>query len=355
MAAPDAHRARLGPQPRPGAGRTGDPLGAPELAVLFEARSAEAVALGAGAVLLAPREEARVGSRQAGAAARAGAPRRVEALAAAGQRHKRAAAELEGLRDRALELARAGALGDARHDRLDVVDLEAVEPRRRRRRMERAVDADLGDALLRGGRDHVLVEALAPPHERREERELASREILGHARGERGHVDDLAGQPALGAVDDAEPRPEQAQVVVDLARGSDGRQRRPARELLLERDRGRHALEAVHFRPRQRPDELAHVGREAVEEAPLPFREQHVERERRLAGARDAGDRDQLVARDLDRDPLQVVLAGAQDADHAGLLDGIGELWAPQEGSSWGHDQACVPCSGGTLVPPDPP
>jgi hypothetical protein len=149
--------------------------------------------------------------------------------------------------------------------------------------MERAVDAHLHDSLPRGRRDHVLVEALAPPHERREQRELAAREVLRHAGGERRHVHDLAGKPALRAMHRAEARPQQPQVVVDLARRPDRRQRRAARELLFERDRRRHPLEPVHLGTRQRADELPDVGREAVEEAPLPFGEQHVERERRLA------------------------------------------------------------------------
>ena len=198
------------------------------------------------------------------------------------------------------------------------MDLEAVEPRRRGSRVERAVDAHLGDALLRGREHGVLVQPLAPPHERRQHEGLAPREVRGDARGERGHVDDLAGQAALRAVDRAEPRPEQPQVVVDLARGPDGGERRAARELLLESDRGRHALEPVHVRTRERPDELAHVRRKAVEEAALTLGEQHVERERRLARAGNAGDRHEEVARDVHHDVLQVVLAGADHPDRAG-------------------------------------
>src|SRR5262249_46893568 len=78
----DAAGAALGPQAGAGAGRAGDTVGAAQLAFLLDARRAEAVALRAGAVLLAPGEEARVGGGQAGAAAGARAPRGVEALAA---------------------------------------------------------------------------------------------------------------------------------------------------------------------------------------------------------------------------------------------------------------------------------
>ena len=327
----DPDRPGLGPQARAGAGAAGDTLGPPRLAVLLDPRRAEAVALGTGAVLLAPREEARVGGGEARAAARAGAAGRVEALGAA-RHHHRAAAELQGPRDGPLQLSplvgrelrglpspsALAAPWTALDHRLHVVDLEAVDPRRPRRVVERPVDPHLGDALLRHGGDRVEVEALPPADEGREDGQLAGGEVLRDARGEGGRVHHLPGQPALRAVNGPEPRPEEAEVVVDLARGAHGRERRPARELLLQGDRGRHALEAVHLGAGERADELAHVGREAVEEAPLALGEQHVEGEGGLAGAGDAGDRHQLVARDVDRDPLQVVLARADDADDVG-------------------------------------
>ena len=52
--------------------------------------------------------------------------------------------------------------------------------------------------------------------------------------------------------------------MVDLGRRAHGRQGRAARQLLLERDGGGHALEAVHLGTGQGPNELSHVGRETV-------------------------------------------------------------------------------------------
>jgi hypothetical protein len=183
------------------------------------------------------------------------------------------------------------------------VYLEAVDPGGLRRVVEGAVDPHLGDAFPRHRRDRVEVEARAPPDEGREDGQVAGREVSPRA-GESGCAHHLARQAALRAVDRAEAGPEEAQVVVDLARGAHGRQRRAARELLLQGDGGRDALEAVHLGPGEGPDELAHVGREAVQEAPLALGEEHVEGEGGLAGAGDPGDRHQLVARDVHRDAL---------------------------------------------------
>src|SRR6185503_17015387 len=63
--------------------------------------------------------------------------------------------------------------------------------------------------------------------------------------------------------------------------------------------------------------ELARIGRERLDIAPLALRIDRVEGERGLARAREAGEHHQLVARDLHVDILQVVLARAADRDHA--------------------------------------
>src|SRR5207244_635400 len=57
------------------------------------------------------------------------------------------------------------------------------------------------------------------------------------------------------------------------------------------------------------------VRREALDVAPLPLRVQDVERERRFAGAADAGDDGQAIERDVDVDALEVVLTGTADLD----------------------------------------
>jgi hypothetical protein len=66
--------------------------------------------------------------------------------------------------------------------------------------------------------------------------------------------------------------------------------------------------------------ELARVGRERFDIAALTFGVERVERERRLAGAGEAGDHHQLVARNVGGDVLQVVRARAPDPDEVGTL-----------------------------------
>src|SRR5262249_60942334 len=57
------------------------------------------------------------------------------------------------------------------------------------------------------------------------------------------------------------------------------------------------------------------VRRQRLDITPLTLGEDRVERERRLAGAGDAGDDHELVAGDDDVDVLEIVLASAADDD----------------------------------------
>ena len=134
-------------------------------------------------------------------------------------------------------------------------------------------------------------------------------------------VDDLllglAGDlgPALGAVRGADPRPEQAQVVVDLGHRADRRARVARGRLLVDRDRRREAFDRVDVGLLHQAEELARVGRERLDVAPLPLGVDRVEGEARLARAGEPGDHDQRVSRQLDVDVLEVVLTGAGDDD----------------------------------------
>ncbi len=61
--------------------------------------------------------------------------------------------------------------------------------------------------------------------------------------------------------------------------------------------------------------ELASIGRKRFDIAALAFSVDGIESERRLAGSRQAGQDDQLVARDGEMDVFQVMLASALDGD----------------------------------------
>ena len=85
--------------------------------------------------------------------------------------------------------------------------------------------------------------------------------------------------------------------------------------LLVDGHDRRQAVDEIDVRLFQLPDEPLREGGHRRQQAPLPFGIDRVEGERRLAGPAHAGDDDQLVARNLDVDVLQVVLAGAVNLD----------------------------------------
>ena len=200
------------------------------------------------------------------------------------------------------------------HDRdvvfeLFVEDDLLVEP------AQLAVDLDPRVALEPHLLEQFPVLAFAPAHDRRHDHEFGPL-LEGHQ-----PVDDLllglAGDllAALGAVRDPDPRPEQPQVVVDLGHRADRRARVARGRLLVDRDRRRETLDRVDVRLLHQPQELARVGGERLDVAPLALGVDRVEGKARLAGAREPGDDDQRVPRQLNIDVLEVVLAGAGDDD----------------------------------------
>ena len=182
-----------------------------------------------------------------------------------------------------------------------------------------AVDLDAREAVATELLEHVAELALAVAHDRRVDREarsLRQREDL---------LDDLVEAlardraPADGAVRPADARVQQAQVVVDLGHRADRRARVARGRLLVDRDRRREPVDRVDVGLLHHLQELARVGGERLDVAALPLGVDRVERERRLAGARQARDADERVARQPHRDVLQIVLPGAVDDE---LFDG---------------------------------
>ena len=275
---------------------------------------AAARAVGAGALPAVEGEEARVEGREPEAAGRAEETLGVEALLAARLDRHRAVPEPQRSAEGVLERRRARhEIG--RHHQVDVVLAVAVEQTHAGERDAGAVDARLAQAQLARARQDLLVVALAPAHHRREQRHRVVAPLLADA------VEDLPaglgadGRFALRAVLHAELGEQQAQVVRDLGHRGDGRGAAAARQTLLDRDGGRQARDHVDVGLGHHVQELPGVGRQAVEVAALPFGVEHVERQRRLARSGEAGEDDQPVARQLERDVAQVVLARAGDAD----------------------------------------
>src|SRR5262249_23713247 len=176
-----------------------------------------------------------------------------------------------------------------------------------------AVDLHARETLAPQLLEDVLVLALAVAHDRC---------VDGEA-GPLGHREDLVDdrlealpgdRPAAdGAVWAADPREEQAQVVIDLGNGADGRARVPRRRLLVDRDRRREPVDRVDVGLLHHLQELARVGGERLHVPPLPFGVDRVEGEARLARARQPGDADQLVPRQDDGDVFEVVLPRTVD------------------------------------------
>jgi len=111
---------------------------------------------------------------------------------------------------------------------------------------------------------------------------------------------------------------QQAQVVVDLGDRADRGARVVRRGLLLDRNRRRQALDHVDVGLVHQLQELPRIGRQAFDVAALAFGVQRVERQRRLARTRQPGDHHQLVAWNVQVDVLEVMGAGAADADPLG-------------------------------------
>ncbi|MNQ77095.1 hypothetical protein D3C85_919520 [compost metagenome] len=152
-------------------------------------------------------------------------------------------------------------------------------------------------------------------------------------------VDHLADGLALdrqaggGRIGDADARPQQAHVVMDFRDRADRRARVLRRRLLFDGDGRGQALDQVHVGLAHQLQKLARVGAERFHIAALALGVDGVERQRGLARPRQPGHHDQLLARDIDVHALEVVLAGAANADEVVLFGhGIRERGRPRNG-----------------------
>ena len=106
---------------------------------------------------------------------------------------------------------------------------------------------------------------------------------------------------------------EQTQIIIDFRNGAHRRSRVAPRRLLIDGDGRRQALDVVHVRLIHLAQELARVRRQRFHIAPLPFRINGIERQRRLAGATQAGDNDKLITRQRKVNILKIMLSGSFD------------------------------------------
>ena len=217
--------------------------------------------------------------------------------------------------------------GEPVDDDLDGVLLLLLQGGRLGEQVHGAVDAGAAEALGLQLAEQVGVLALALPDDGSENLELRA---LGQVEDA---VDDLLrrlaphGLPARRAVRLADPGEQQAQVVIDLGDGADSRAGVARGGLLVDRDRRGQPVDEVHVGLVHLAEELACVGAQRLHVAALALGEDRVEREARLARAREAGEHDQGIARDGQGHVLEVVLPGAPHGEAVVMV--LGQIHAP--------------------------
>ena len=204
---------------------------------------------------------------------------------------------------------------EAVDDHLDGVLLVQLEIGRVVELIDLAIDPRTDIALGMQLGEQLVILALALGDHRGQQHQLAAlrqRENLVDHLADRLRLERLAvGRTARRAG----PREEQPQIVVDLSDRADRRTRVMAGGLLFDRDRRRQALDVVDVRLFHHRKELPGIGRQGFDVASLSLGIDGVEGQRGLAGTREAGNHDELVARQLEIDVLQVVGPGAPDVN----------------------------------------
>ena len=111
-------------------------------------------------------------------------------------------------------------------------------------------------------------------------------------------------------------RKEHTQVVVNLSRGCDGRARIGASAPLFNGNGRRQSLNEIDVRFFHLIQELTGVGRKTLDVAALPFGVESIESQGGFPRPAQAGNYDQFLARNLDLEILEIVLARTTDLDN---------------------------------------
>ena len=175
--------------------------------------------------------------------------------------------------------------------------------------VELPIDLQPLEAALHQIGDFLAVLAFPSADDRRQQIKPRVLRQCQHAVDHLAHrlaLDRQAGRRRIG---DADARPQEPHVVVDLGHRADGRARVLRRRLLLDGDRRRQAVDLVDVRLLHHFQELPGVGRQRLDITPLALGVDRVEGERRFARAGEPGEHDELVARDGEVDVLEIMLA----------------------------------------------
>ena len=122
-------------------------------------------------------------------------------------------------------------------------------------------------------------------------------------------------QACGGRIRDADPRPEQAHIVVNLSDSTDRGAGVSAGGFLLNGDGGRQAFNALYIRLLHQLQKLARIGRQTLNIPPLAFGIDRVERQGRLSRSRQARHHHKLAPWNIHVDILQIVFLRAAHAD----------------------------------------
>ena len=178
-----------------------------------------------------------------------------------------------------------------------------------------AVDPGPDESLGTNGVEHVAVFPLAAADEGGQDHHLLAgaqtHELFRDRLGRLG----FEHPAAVGAVRCSDVGVEQPQIVVDLGDGGDGGAGGASGGALFDGDGGREPLDVFDLGLLEPVEELAGVGGERFDVAPLPLGVERVECERRFSGTGEPGDHHQAVARNRHVDILEIVLCCSSDPD----------------------------------------
>ncbi len=172
-----------------------------------------------------------------------------------------------------------------------------------------------GEAGFPGVLKHLLVLALLPPDDRRQDDKAGSLAQGFHP--VHNLVDGLAADllTAPGAVGNAHPRPQEAEIIVDFRHRSHGGTGVFRGGLLVNGNGRGQAVDGVHVRLVHLSKELAGVRAQALDVPSLSLGVNGVEGQAGLAGAGKPGENHQLVSGDGQVHVFQVVLPRAPNDD----------------------------------------
>ncbi len=271
----------------------------------------------AGAERAVEGKRTRLKLRDAGPAVGARELLRVKLLFAIDDRNRdESIGEFGGGFDGCLEtLFRAGLERKTIHHDLDGVILALVEGDFFVERAEHAIHAGAYEALAEKLFKILLIFAFSAANDGREDHDALA------FRQRQDLLQDLFGalardfDAASGAMRNADGGIEYAQVVVNFRDGSDRGARAAIGGFLLDGNGGAEAIDGIDFGALHLVQELAGVGRERFHVAALALGVDSVESKRGLAGAAESGDHGEGIARDLDVDVFEIVLASAVHGD----------------------------------------